>query len=82
MPENECIDCGNPATGLRCKACHGKAEQRQAAERAAVRDAEVLRMVDEEKLSVARLAARLGVSRPSAYAAIRNARRRQAMLAE
>lgn len=75
---NTCIDCGKPAGGLRCKACHGKFIAAQALAATASRDAEVLTMVDDEKLSGQRLASRLGVSRTRARTMIRNARNREA----
>jgi DNA-directed RNA polymerase specialized sigma24 family protein len=57
--------------------CHGQYIREQAAEERATFDRELLRLRDEEKLSDARIATRLNISRSRVHAKIRDARRRE-----
>ncbi len=78
-----CRDCGRPTvTGARCRACHRESVRRDALAETAGRDREVLDMIEGERLTAARLAARLGVSRVWASQKIRLARDRTARRAE
>jgi predicted DNA-binding protein (UPF0251 family) len=76
MPEGECIDCGNPTGGLRCKPCHGAFLRQESLRATEQSDAELLAMVDGESLSYQRLADRLGVSKQAASQRVKGARRR------
>lgn len=75
---NECIDCGEPTHGLRCRRDNGRWAALQSARAHAASDARLL----AEGLSGDRLAVRLGVSKQRGYAILRNARKRQALVAE
>ena len=79
--QNVCADCGKPALGTRCRACHGLSQKVEAAEAMAPEDKELLRLVDEDHLSAERVATRLGISRQWATRKIKKARERQALLA-
>lgn len=72
-----CVDCGKPAWGERCRRCNGLFIKRQHAEALADADHELLAMRDIEKLSGARIGARLGITPVRVYARIRDARRRE-----
>ncbi len=74
---HNCIDCGKPSVGLRCRACHGKFVKRQALIETAGRDRALLDMVVGENLNGQRLANRLGVSRVRASQSVRLARSRE-----
>jgi predicted DNA-binding protein (UPF0251 family) len=80
--QRRCIDCGNESTGLRCKVCHGKYIAERALAETAVRDAQVLDMVDREHLSGQRLADRLGISRTRTRKLIARARQRAELRGE
>lgn len=74
---NQCVDCGKPTGGARCRPCNGKHIALEAARAMAEEDAAIL----AEGLSGDRLAERRNVSRTAAYRRIADARRRQALLA-
>lgn len=76
---NECIDCGAPTSGLRCRPCNGKAIQRHWAQEMEAHDVALLQEV-ADGLTPGRLAVRLGKSRVWAYRTLSKARRRQAVL--
>lgn len=74
----QCIDCGKETSGgLRCRACHGKFIKEFHAVALMESDRALLKMRDEEHLSGARIAARIGISRDRAYKRIIDARRRE-----
>ena len=72
-----CIVCGIPSQGVRCSKHHGAFLLLLALEETAERDAALLRMRDEEGLSLGRIADRYGVSKTRAGMKVREARRRQ-----
>lgn len=72
-----CIDCGNPTGGLRCRPCADRVRRADALADTAGADYELLRLVDTEGVTPARIAIRYGVSRTRAYIKIREARQRQ-----
>lgn len=73
-----CADCGNPtAGGQRCRSCHGRRMRESAAVALTDSDRELLKMRDDEHLTHARIAARLGLSRARVAQRIRDARRRE-----
>lgn len=78
---NNCLDCGRETQGVRCRIHNGAAQALEAAKLLADSDQELLHWRDEEKLSVQRISARLGVSPNRVYQRLREARRRQALLA-
>lgn len=71
-----CVDCGRSSEGFRCRSCHGEYLRRQALTETADRDAELLKMVREEKLSGQRIADRLGISKTRALEKVHEATRR------
>ena len=76
----QCLDCGKPSMGVRCRNCNGRFIQLETARRMAPTDRQLLAEV-AGGLTSDRLAARTGVSRAAAWKRIRGARRRQASLA-
>lgn len=76
LSTNRCVDCGGPTSGLRCRSCNGK----HIALEAALQFDEADRALLAEGISGDRLAERLHVSRPRAYARIREARARQQLV--
>jgi hypothetical protein len=75
--DNHCLDCGRPTQGVRCRVCNGRFIRESAARAKARDDAELLNMFDAERLSYARLGARLGITRMGALYRVRKARARQ-----
>lgn len=73
---NRCVDCGAPTSGLRCRTCNGK----HIALTTALQFEEADRALLAEGISGDRLAERLNVSRPRAYARLREARARQQLV--
>lgn len=74
---NQCADCGRPTGGTRCRVCNGRYIRETTARQKAAADADLMAMFESERLSYARLGARLGISRMGACYRIRKARRRQ-----
>ena len=72
-----CVDCGQPSMGTRCRKDYGRWEQQEFARVLAGQDAEILQMRDIEKLSVRRIADRMGISTTSVYRRLAGARRRE-----
>lgn len=62
---------------LRCRACHGQYQRQLHAAEHAETDRQLLEMRDEQHLSDARIAARIGSSRQRVHIKIRDARRRE-----
>lgn len=77
-----CMDCGMPTSGIRCRKCNGRAIALEAAHTLAERDAEIVRLADEERLSPARLGLRYNISRQAAGNLLKRARARQKLLAD
>lgn len=73
---NNCVDCGLPCSGLRCRKDNGAFIALRTALDFDVADRALL----EENPSGDRLAERLNISRPMAYRKLADARRRQALL--
>ena len=78
--DNHCVDCGRPTSGVRCRVCNGRYTAEQAARQAEQDDRALVALVDDEKLSVARVGVRLGISRQAANRRVRKARSRLALL--
>lgn len=87
---NQCFDCGNATGGLRCKSCNGKALAREIAERRAQTDSQLLKDAGVgvndyplrfTNIPASSLAVRLNVSRNRVYQLVRDAQRRQRILA-
>lgn len=79
---NNCVDCGAPCLGERCRRDNGKHEALKAARQHADADVALLTMVRDEGLSAERLAHRLGISKPGAHRRLVRARKRQKLLEE
>lgn len=77
-----CIDCGKDSTGVRCWACSTLAQQRLAANLLALQDENIIRMRDVERLSLASMGRRLGVTPPAIQKRLTRARARQKILKE
>jgi hypothetical protein len=77
---NQCVDCGSPTGGIRCRICNGRQNAVLAAQAAATDDRVLLHQRDAEGIPVARLAARYGITPQRMYRRIQGARRRQALL--
>lgn len=73
------IECphDHSEAAARCRLCNGQYLREQAALDLAESDRELLRLRDEEKLSDARIATRLGITRQRVHPKIANARRRE-----
>lgn len=77
-----CLDCGKDSRGLRCRKCNGAFIALEAARAAQPDDALLLDLREREKLSHARIAARLGITASRVSQRLRDARRRQKVLAD
>lgn len=75
----ECVDCGAPTAGERCKAHASRQRALYEANRLAVSDRELIGL-SEAGISPTRLAVRYGRSRQRMYQKLADARRRQRLL--
>lgn len=76
-PTGRCLDCGEPATGLRCRKHHGVELLKRTLRETAENDREILRLRDTDKLSYGRIGTRYGVSKTRARNKVIEARRRE-----
>ena len=75
----QCVDCGKPiGQGLRCVEHRSAYLRLKALRDTAATDRDLLRMMEEEKLNMGRVATRFGISRTGARRKIIMAREREA----
>lgn len=77
---NKCIDCGTATTGKRCVKHRFEQEALNAARALSLADRELLRLRGEG-LSLSRIGTRMGITPQRVFQRLRDAERRQALLA-
>jgi hypothetical protein len=75
-----CIDCGEPTNGVRCRKHANERKALDWAMRTAEQDIELLQLHDGERVSISRLAVRYGRTRARIWQRLRDARRRQTLM--